>query len=131
MAIKKNFSRQFEERAYVELSVKDMSAGVAEAAIELPPNAVVSGGDIVVAEAFNSTTSDKLSVGDAGLATRYANAVDLRSLTRSALTITGKTAGGGPVMVTWASGGGTPTTGKVRLSLTYYVIGRGQTVYGD
>lgn len=52
MAIKKNFSRQLEERAYVELSVKDI-------------------------------------------------------------------------------GGGTPTTGKARLSLTYYVIGRGQTVYGD
>lgn len=131
MAIKKNFARQFEVWAYVELSLEDMTAGVAEAAIELPPNAVVTGGDVLVTEAFNSTTSDTLSVGDAGLATKYANAVDLQTLAQTALTTTGHATDGGPIMVTWASGGGTPTKGAVRLSLSYYVIGRGQSVYGD
>lgn len=132
MPITKNSGRQCIVSAYVDITVDMLASGVAANAIELPPGAVVVGGDAVTEEAWNSTTSDVWSVGDVTVANRYASGLNIRSVGRQALTPTGfkTTATQRYVNVTWTSGGGTPTTGKTRLRVDYYVEGRAEFSQG-
>jgi hypothetical protein len=85
-----------------------------------------------VTEVFNSTTSDVLDVGDATVQNRYLNDASLRTLARVPLVPTGFKAGTAErnITVRWVSGGGTPTTGKLRLDVTYYVVGRAEFSQG-
>lgn len=103
-------------------------SGIAFNLFELPAGAIVIGGDIKVLEVFNSTTSDTFSIGDSGSATRYLNANDVHtgtSASRTALTITARqTTTTEKVLGTWTSGGGTPTTGKLHITLQYIIPGR-------
>ena len=127
MPITKQSGRQELIVAHVNINLADVVNNVAQAAIDLPPNAVLVDGSLVTTEAWNSTTSDVMDVGDATTATRYLTDGNIRALgARVPLVPTGfiHTATQPALTVTWTSGGGTPTTGKVRLEVTYYVIGR-------
>lgn len=90
--------------------------------IPLPPNAVVTGGALVVEVASDATTHT-LAVGDSLSATRYLAATDLKTVARTALTSTGFRGAGEDIRLTFA-GTGTPTTGRFTLHLTYYVVDR-------
>lgn len=57
--------------------------------INLPEGAVVFGGEIVVETAGVGPTVYTASLGDSASATRYANAVDLKTAARTPLTLTG------------------------------------------
>jgi hypothetical protein len=88
--IKYKSGRQEIIAAMLGFTFADITAsGVAENAIEVPEGAIVVGGDIVVLTAWNTTGTATLSLGDAGSATRYANAVNLKAAARTALTLTG------------------------------------------
>ncbi len=58
-------------------------------AMNLPEGAVIVGGEVVVETAGVGPTAYTLSIGDSSSATRYANAVDLKTAARTALTLTG------------------------------------------
>jgi hypothetical protein len=127
MAITKNPNRQELIQAYVDINLADVATGVDVEAMDLPIGAVIVDGAAVTTEAWNSTTSDVLDVGDAGSQNRYLNDGNIRALgARVPLVPTGfvTTATTNKLTVRWVSGGGTPTTGKVRLEVTYYRIGR-------
>jgi hypothetical protein len=127
MSITKNPARQELITAHVDINLADVTTGVDVAALDLPVNAVVVSGSLTTTEAWNSTTSDVMDVGDSGSQNRYLNDGNIRALaSHVALVPTGKvhTATDNVLTVRWVSGGGTPTTGKVRLAVTYYVIGR-------
>jgi len=130
MAINKNFNRQELLAAHVDIKLADLVSGTPIAALDLPPNAVITGGDVVVEEAFNSDVSDVLDVGDSGSANRYLNDGGIHAAGRIALTPTGFVSGGSPLTVTWTSGGGSPTAGKLRLSMQYYILGRATSTLG-
>ena len=132
MSITKNSARQCPVVAHVDINLADLTSGVDLQAIELPLNAVVVDGGITVTEVFNSTTSDVLDVGDATVQNRYLNDATLRTLARVPLVPTGFKAGTAErnITVRWVSGGGTPTTGKLRLDVTYYVVGRAEFSQG-
>lgn len=132
MPITKNSARQCPVVAHVDINLADLVSGTDLQAIELPLNAVVIGGGITVTEVFNSTTSDVLDVGDATVQNRYLNDGSLRTLARVPLVPTGFKAGTAErnITVRWVSGGGTPTTGKLRLDVTYYVVGRSEFTQG-
>lgn len=131
MAITKNTGRQCVQFAYVDIKLADLTSAVDATAIELPPNAVILSGQLVTTEAWNSTTSDVLDVGDSGSQNRYLNDGNIRALgSRVALVPTGFLTVGNPLTVRWVSGGGVPTTGKVRLEVEYYQLGRAETTYG-
>lgn len=133
MPITKNPSRQELIVAFVDISFADLVNNVAQAAIDLPVNAIVVDGSIVTTEAWNSTTSDVMDVGDAGSATRYLTDGNIRALAaRVPLVPTGfiHDATNNALRVTWTSGGGTPTTGKSRLEVRYYVKGRAAFTQG-
>jgi len=134
MAITKDFNRQDLKVATVEISLADVTSAADQAAISLPPNSVIDSGHTITTEAWNSTSTDVLDVGDVTTQNRYLNDGNIRSLgALVALVPTGFiTTGTQPdVTVRWTSGGGTPTTGKVRLTIQYYVIGRAEDTYGS
>lgn len=127
MPITKNSARQELVVAHVDINLADIATNVAQAALDLPVGAVITGGALVTTEAWNSTSTDVMDVGDATTATRYLTDGNIRTLgARVPLVPTGfiHTATQPALTVTWTSGGGTPTTGKVRLEVEYYVRGR-------
>jgi Flp pilus assembly protein CpaB len=130
MAITKNINRQDVKVAYVDINLADVVSASDLSAISLPPNSVILAGEIVTTEAWNSTTSDVMDVGDAASQNRYLNDGNIRALgARVALVPTGFIHPGGDLTVRWTSGGGTPTTGKSRLTVQYMQLGRGDSTY--
>ena len=133
MPITKNPARQELIAAHVDINLADVVSNVAAPALDLPVGAVVVSGAFVTTEAWNSTTSDVMDVGDAGSATRYLTDGNIRALgARVPLVPTGLVhdAANNTLRVTWTSGGGAPTTGKVRLEVQYFVKGRAAFTQG-
>lgn len=127
MPIAKNSARQELIQAFVDINLADIANNAAAPALDLPVGAVITAGALVTTEAWNSTTSDVMDVGDAGSAVRYLTDGNIRALgARVPLVPTGliHDATNNTLRVTWTSGGGTPTTGKVRLEVQYFVRGR-------
>jgi len=127
MSITKNSARQELITAFVDINLADLVTNVAANALDLPPNAIIVSGRLVTTEAWNSTTSDVMDVGDVTSATRYLTDGNIRALAAVVpLVPTGfiHTTTEKQLTVTWTSGGGTPTTGKVRLEVQYFVKGR-------
>ena len=133
MPITKNSARQELIAAFVDINLADVVNNVVQTALDLPINAIVVDGSLVTTEAWNSTTSDVMDVGDATSATRYLTDGNIRALgARVPLVPTGliHDATNNALRVTWTSGGGVPTTGKVRLEVRYYVKGRAAFTQG-
>jgi hypothetical protein len=128
----KNPSRQGPLYAYVDIDMADLVSGVAsDVVMDIPPNAVIIGGRVVTTEAWNSTTSDVMSVGDESDDDRYLASGNIRALGAVVdLVDTGFISTGEGLRVLWTSGGGTPTTGKVRLEVSYFIIGRCESTLG-
>lgn len=94
----------------------------------LPTGAVVSGGDIIVEEAYVGPTAATLSLGDSGSATKYANAVSLLVAARTALTIPASVSEGLNVLGALALTVANATAGKVRVRIEYTIENRGNEV---
>lgn len=130
MAITKNYARQDVKFAFVDINLANLTSGADVDAIDLPPNSIVLSGQVVTTEAWNSTTSDVLDVGDPDSQSRYLNDGNIRALAaRVPLVPTGYITTGKPLTVRWVSGGGAPTTGKVRLEVLYVQQGRAESTY--
>lgn len=97
-------------------------------ALSLPPGAVIIGGSIIVETAYVGPTAATLSLGTAASPTALANAVDLKTTGRTALTLTGLNAllgnDGADVRATLAYTVANATAGKVRLDVHYTTDGR-------
>ena len=135
MPITKDFNRQCVMSALVTINFSDLAgtSGTDVAAISMPPNAIVVGGAIVKRVVFNSGTSDTLSVGDAGSATRYLGATDVKTATGlvalvpTGYLLPGTTASASnDITVRWTGVGAVPTTGQVQLRVDYVQVGRGE-----
>lgn len=130
MAITKDSSVQDVVVKSVTINLADVTSGVDYNAIDLPPNSVIISGSSFTTEAWNSTTSDVLDVGDAASQNRYLNDGNIRAANALvALVPTGFVHPGGPITVRWVSGGGTPTTGKLRLLVQYVTLGKATASY--
>lgn len=125
MAITKNRGRQTAIEAYVDVSFADLAglSGAATVAIDLPVGAQVVGGDLVVDTAFNSVTSDVITVGDALSAARYLGSTSIAATGRTALVPTGYRAlsTSNQIKVTWTGVGTAPSAGQIRLRVAYIV----------
>jgi len=132
MAITKLSGRQEIVSAYVDIAFGDLTSGSNVAAIDMPVNAIVVGGDLVVTTAFNSATSDALIVGDVTTTNRYLASTSIAATGRTALTLTGftVTATQPAVRVTWTGVGAAPTAGAFRLRVDYIVKGRAAFAQG-
>ena len=127
MPIKKNPSRQELIAAYLDIGYADPTVyGTAEAAFDLPGNAILVGGDVTVLTAWNSATSATLKLGDTADDDRYTAApIDLKTTGRTALTITGwRHPKAESMKALLAQAGAAATAGQARISIQYYVPGR-------
>lgn len=127
MPITKNSARQEVISAFVDFTFASIPTTAAvEAALNLPANAIVVGGDLTVTTAWNTATSAALAVGDVTTAARYLAAGDLKVVARTALTLTGfTTTTTQPVVnVTPTYVGAAATAGAARLMVNYTVKGR-------
>lgn len=103
--------------------VKPFSAGVTATLANLPEGAVVINGELVVETAYAGATTATLSLGDSVSATRYANAVDLKTAGRTALTLTGHRAVEN-LRGTLTTTGAAATAGKVTVRVMFTLPGR-------
>ena len=130
MAITKDANVQAVVSKTVTINLADVTTGVDYEAIDLPPNSIIQYGALYTTEAWNSTTSDVLDVGDSASQNRYLNDGNIRSANALvALVPTGFVHPGGPLTVRWVSGGGVPTTGKVRLTVNFIQLGKSIATY--
>ena len=133
MPITKNSGRQELITASVDFTFADIpTTATAYAAMDIPFNAIVVGGDLVVTTAWNTGTTATLSVGDVTLATRYATTVDLKTAARTALTLAGFTHTNTEKVLngTTALVGGAATAGAARLTVLYYIKNRAAFTQG-
>lgn len=103
------------------------AAGIFEP-INLPPNAVVIGGDMTVETVSNDTGTATLKLGDSADDDRYLAATSIKSAARTALTPTGYRGTGQNIRITLANANGDATAGKVSLRVMYVITGRGTGV---
>lgn len=132
MAVTKKPARQQIILAFVDISFADLVSGVAADIMELPVNAVVTGGDVVTSVAWNSVTSDVIVVGDAASAARYFASTTIHAINRNPLVPTGfqytaKT----NLQATVTSVGGSLTAGQTRICVHYYIANRSQWTQGQ
>lgn len=132
MPITKNAGRQELIVAHVDINFSDLVSGADTAAIDLPRNAVIVGGDVTTTVAFNSATSDVIDVGDATSQNRYLNDGTVHAAGRVALVPTGylHTSSEPAITVRWTGVGAAPTAGACRLTVQYYVKGRAAFAQG-
>ena len=92
MAVTKDSSRQKSLWAFKRFTYAQLGADVdsdSQEMFDIPYNAIVIGGEIVVTTAWVGPTVATLSLGDGGSATRYLSTTNLKSAARTALTLTG------------------------------------------
>ena len=132
MPIKKIAGRQELVVTYLNIGFADPTTyGVAEPAIDLPGNAVIVAGDVVVTTAWNSATTATLKLGDALDDDRYtASPIDLKTAGRTTLTLTGYTHKPEALKALIAQTGTAATAGAARIAVQYYVIGRSAFTQG-
>ena len=128
MAITKDFNRQCVMSALLTINFGDLAglSGTDVGAVSLPPNAIVTGGAVVVKTAFNSATSDVIDVGDSVSQNRYLNDGNIHATGVVALVPTGYVHAGGDLTVRWVGVGAVPTTGQLQLRVDYIQVGRSE-----
>ena len=125
MALTPSSARQSIICATASFTYADLATGVETPAVQVPQGAIVLGGFLVIDTAFNSGTSDTLTVGDATTADRYKAAINGQSAALTALIPTGlEYTVQDSVTVTNTIVGAAPTAGAGRLVLYYIVDGR-------
>lgn len=93
-------------------------------AINLPPRAIVVGGEVVTETAVTGSTAYNVSVGDSVSATRYLGATDRTAAGRTALVPTGYVGNGENLRVTVAPTVAASTAGKVTVRVQYIMRDR-------
>lgn len=127
MPIIKNSARQEVISAFVDFTFDDVpTTATAYAALGLPVNAIVVGGDLTVTTAWNTATTATLAIGDGTTADRYLGATNLKAAARTALVPTGftHTSVQSDINATTAYVGAAATAGAARLRVDYIVKGR-------
>ena len=118
----KNNGRQWVLSARQPFVLAEMEDGVAVQAVDLPVNAIVVGGSLVVTEVFNSVTTDTITVSGGGASTAAVNA---KVLGRTALTLDGTiNTLGDTVDLQWDQTGGGATTGAGFVEVEYIITDR-------
>lgn len=121
--------RQYPLVARQKFTYEDLTNGEAEKALDIPGGAIVTGGGLVVTEAFDSGTSDAVNIGDGNDTTRYADGVDVQSVGRTALTLDGhKYSAPDTVDIILNSTDGPPSAGEGYLYVEYIMADRAHEV---
>ena len=92
--------------------------------INLPPRAIVVGGEVVTETAVTGSTAYNVSVGDSGSATRYLGVTNRLSAGRTPLVPTGYVGDGENLRLTVSPTVADATAGKVTVRVQYIMRDR-------
>ena len=130
MALTLSSGRQYALTARAIILFNDSyTDSVAEPVIQLPVNAIVTGGYIDVVTVFNNRTVASLDVGDSTTGDRYTGTI-INMLTATpgtvqALDVRNYISNGDPITATIIESGGTAATqGEVHIVVEYIMTGR-------
>ena len=129
MAYAKDVARQYPLVALATVSIGQLTSGAALEAIDIPAGATVLGGWYECTVAFNSQTSDAVTVsmnGHTYVTDADATALEHTAFTMPTTTSTGLNAVSVPdtIDVTWTGVGTKGTTGTVLVYVEYILSGR-------
>ena len=93
-------------------------------AINLPPRAIVVGGEVVTETAVTGSTAYNVSVGDSGSATRYLGVTNRLTAGRTPLVPTGYVGDGENLRLTVSPTVADATAGKVTVRVQYIMRDR-------
>lgn len=93
-------------------------------AINLPPRAIVVGGEVVTETAVTGSTAYNISVGDSGSATRYLGVTNRLTAGRTPLVPTGYVGDGENLRLTVSPTVADATAGKVTVRVQYIMRDR-------
>lgn len=131
MAITKNSNRQGSLFAKADFTFADFNAGAVTTttiftALDLPANAIVVGGALVITTAFVGPTAATASVGDGASAARFLGDTNLLAAARTALVPTNyKYTAGDTLDLDVAMSVAAATAGAGYLLVEYIIDGRG------
>jgi hypothetical protein len=92
--------------------------------IHLPRGAIVTGGEVVVEQVFNSSAAYSLQLGDATTPAKYLGTTSLKALGANALTIN-RAIQEGDLIATIANASASPlTTGRARIVVQFLQAGK-------
>jgi hypothetical protein len=119
---------QFKRTKVVEFNYLDVIAagsGAFFGVTDIPPQAVILGGGLMITQVFNSTSSDTFVIEDSSATpNQYKTSINGQALGYTALTDNGKqisTLAMQTIGLTWTPGSGTPTTGIGYLIIEYFL----------
>jgi hypothetical protein len=92
--------------------------------INLPPGAIIQGGEVVVETAFAGSTTVPITLGDSVNATRYLGSTSLMTLARTAIVPTGYVGQGENIRMNFAPTGALATAGKASVRVWYSIRDR-------
>lgn len=119
-----NFDDTMTDKDGATKDFKTVGTSIIADVINLPPYAVVVGGDVVTETAVAGSTAYNISVGDSGSATRYLNATNHVATNRTALVPTGYVGAGENLRLTVAPTVAAATAGKVTVRVMYTIRNR-------
>lgn len=119
-----NFDDTMTDKDGATKDFKTVGTSIIADVINLPPYAVVVGGDVVTETAVAGSTAYNISVGDSGSATRYLGATDRVAAGRTALVPTGYVGAGENLRLTVAPTVAAATAGKVTVRVLYTIRNR-------
>lgn len=105
------------------------STGTVYDVINLPNNAIVTGGSLHVTTVSNDASTATLAIGDSASATRYLAATNLKAIARTALVPTGYLGLGENIRITIANATGGATTGDFEVEVSFVIDGRVNEAY--
>jgi hypothetical protein len=128
MSIVHNPGRQYELVVEEELTLAELASECIVA--KIPANATVTGIQVYVDTAFNAATTNTLSVGDSGSASRFLSAGSVAAAGPVAVTtqIGRKYTAADYIRATFAQSGTAATAGVVRVITKYIIGGRANEV---
>lgn len=127
MAIEKQGGRQWPLTAKVSFDYADINGATVEVA-DLPGGAVVTGGYVVVVNAWDSATSATIDVGDKTTSTKYVTGVNGKAAGGTALVPAGAPFAVKDALTVTVTNVGTPTVGDGYVVLQYIIDGRSNEV---
>jgi hypothetical protein len=137
MTINKNANRQDELIAQAVVNFADLAglSGVYAPAVDLPPNAIVTGGGLGHETPFNSVTSDNFAIGQqvsgaGAVANTYAASGGAGGAYVPIVPTNKKNTKAATVGLVWTGVGAIPTQGQVRLIVKYIIDNRAHSTEG-
>lgn len=129
MPYKKPDGRQRPTVAIAVVALADLSSPLA--ALDIPPQAIVTDIKVFVDTAFDAATTATLKIGDAVDDDRYTGTpLDIKTTGLKSGAATGFLTTGAPLLLTYGSSGAAASNGKLRLVVEYIVNGRSDFTHG-